>query len=127
MEAHLRAPLSARAGLRVRRLQIGKALGKNVSETSGGDAGLLTVCQDERVQHSKRQSVRVLEKSSESCCCGQPTAEREARVGEWILLIKDRFITGQVAPDFSAHDSSRYSPEEQKGAVQKCNPRRNAV
>lgn len=32
-----------------------------------GDAELLTVCQDERVQHSKRQPVYVLEESSESC------------------------------------------------------------
>jgi hypothetical protein len=87
------------------------------------DAELLTVCQDERVQHSKRQSVRILEKSSKSGCCGQPTTEREARVSKWIFLIKDSFITGQVALDLGAHDSSRYPPKEQKGAVQKCDPR----
>jgi hypothetical protein len=44
-------------------------------------------------------------------------------VGEWILLIEDRLITGQVALDLGAHDSSRYPPKEQKGAVQKCDPR----
>ena len=82
-----------------------------------GDAELHTVCQDERVQHIKRQPVCVLEESSKSRCCGQATAKREARVGEWILLIKNRFITGQAALDLDAHDSSRYSPEEQKGAV----------
>jgi hypothetical protein len=67
MEARPRARLSARAELRVRRLQIGKALRKKLAIPLEGDAELLTVCQDERVQHSKRQPVYVLEESSESC------------------------------------------------------------
>lgn len=76
------------------------------------DAESLTVYQDERVQHGKRQPVCVLEKSLEGRCCGKSTTEREARVGKGILFIKDRFIAGQVASDLGACDSSRDAPEE---------------
>lgn len=76
------------------------------------DADPLTVYQDERVQHGKGQPVYVLEKRLEGRICGQSTIKGEVRVGEWILLIKDRFIAGQVAPDFGARDPSRNAPEE---------------
>lgn len=78
--------------------------------------------QDESIQHSKRQPVCVLEKSSESRCGGQATAECEVRVGEWILFVKDCFITGQITSYLGAHDPSRDAPEEQKGTVQKRDP-----
>ena len=77
-----------------------------------GDAELLTVYQDERVQHGKRQSACILEKSLEGCFGGQLTTEHEVRVGKWILFIKNRFITGQVASDLGTRDSSRDAPEE---------------
>ena len=81
-------------------------------ELLAGDAESLTVYQNKRVQHGKRQPVCILEKSLEGHFCGQSTTECEARVGEWILFIKDRFITGQVASDLGTRDLSRDSPEE---------------
>jgi len=87
------------------------------------DAELFAAYQDECIQHSKRQTLCILEKSLEGRCCGQHTAEGEARVREWVLLIEDCFITWQVASDLGAHGSSRNSPEEQKGTIQKCDPR----
>lgn len=81
-------------------------------ELLAGDAESLTVYEDERVQHGKRQSVCVLKKSLESRFCGQSTAKCEARMGEWILFIEDCFIAGQVASDLGTRDSSRDSPEE---------------
>ena len=112
MEVCLQIRQSARAGLRVHRWRIDKALASDVSGIPCRSSDPLTVYQDERVQHGKRQPVCVLEKRLEGRVCGQSTTKCEARVGEWILFIKDRFIAGQVAPDLGTRDSSRDAPEE---------------
>jgi len=76
------------------------------------------VYQNEGIQHSKRHSVCAFEEGTERCHGGHPSAEREAQMREWILFVKDRLITWQVALDLGAHNSSRDAPEEQKRTIQ---------
>ena len=74
--------------------------------------------QNEGIKHSERQSVCASEESTEGRQGGQTSAEREAQMREWILFVKDRLITWQVALDLGAHNSSRDAPEEQKCTIQ---------